>query len=46
MVLYRYQAAAASGELVAGEMDATTQKTVVEQLHNLGYIPIRADIAP
>ena len=46
MALYRYQAAAASGELVAGEMDATTQKAVVERLHNLGYIPIRADIAP
>jgi general secretion pathway protein F len=46
MVLYRYQAAAASGELVAGEMDATTQMAVVERLHNLGYIPIRADIAP
>jgi general secretion pathway protein F len=45
MALYRYEAAAASGELVTGEMDATTQKAVVEQLHTLGYIPIRADIA-
>lgn len=45
MPLYRYQAAAASGELVTGEMDATTQKAVVERLHSLGYVPIRADIA-
>jgi general secretion pathway protein F len=45
MALYRYQAAAASGELVTGEMDAATQHAVVERLHTLGYIPIRADIA-
>ncbi len=44
MVLYRYQAVAASGELVTGEMDAMTQKAVVERLHTLGYVPIRADI--
>ena len=46
MALYRYEAAAASGELVIGEMEATTQKAVVERLHGLGYIPIRADAAP
>jgi general secretion pathway protein F len=45
MPLYRYQAAAASGEVVTGEMDAATQKAVVERLHDLGYVPIRADIA-
>jgi general secretion pathway protein F len=45
MALYRYEAAAASGELVTGQMDATTQKAVVEQLHTLGYIPIRAEVA-
>lgn len=45
MALYRYQAAAASGELVTGEMDAATQNAVVERLHHLGYVPIRADIA-
>ncbi|HEY1503468.1 MAG TPA: type II secretion system F family protein [Stellaceae bacterium] len=45
MTLYRYQAAAASGELVTGEMDAATQTAVVERLHHLGYVPIRADIA-
>ncbi|HEY3919300.1 MAG TPA: type II secretion system F family protein [Stellaceae bacterium] len=45
MALYRYQAAAASGELVTGEMDAATQEAVVARLHGLGYIPIRADMA-
>ena len=44
MVLYRYQAVAESGELLTGEMDAMTQKAVVERLHHLGYVPIRADI--
>jgi general secretion pathway protein F len=45
MPLYRYEAAAASGELVSGEIDAATQDAVIEQLHAQGYIPIRADIA-
>ncbi len=45
MVLYRYQAAAASGEVVTGEMDALSQEAVVEHLHALGYVPIRADRA-
>lgn len=43
MTLYRYEAAAASGELVRGEMDALNQDVVVERLHALGYVPIRAD---
>lgn len=45
MTLYRYEAAAASGELVRGEMDALSQDAVVERLHALGYVPIRADLA-
>lgn len=45
MTLYRYEAAAATGELVRGEMDALNQDVVVERLHALGYVPIRADAA-
>jgi len=45
MVLYRYQAAAASGDVVTGEMEALSQDAVVERLHALGYVPIRADRA-
>lgn len=45
MTLYRYEAAAASGELVTGEMEALNQDIVVERLHALGYVPIRADTA-
>lgn len=42
MSLYRYQAAAASGELVSGEMEAADQDSVIERLHALGYVPIDA----
>ncbi|HEX3970447.1 MAG TPA: type II secretion system F family protein [Stellaceae bacterium] len=42
MSLYRYQAAAASGELVTGEMEAADQDSVIERLHAQGYIPIDA----
>ncbi len=45
MALYRYEAAAATGELVRGEMDALSQEAVIEHLHGLGYVPIRADTA-
>ena len=45
MALYRYQAAAESGELVTGEMEALDQAAVVERLHAMGYVPIRADEA-
>jgi general secretion pathway protein F len=44
--LFRYEAAAASGELVSGEMEALSQDMVIERLHALGYVPIRADSAP
>ena len=43
MALYRYEAVAASGELVAGEMEAQNQDMVVQRLHALGYVPIRAE---
>jgi general secretion pathway protein F len=42
MSLYRYEAAAASGELVTGEMEALDQDSLIERLHALGYVPIRA----
>ncbi len=42
MSWYRYQAAAASGELVSGEMEAADQDSVIERLHALGYVPIDA----
>jgi general secretion pathway protein F len=45
MAVYRYQAAAASGELVTGEMEALNKDAVIERLHALGYVPIRADTA-
>ena len=45
MALYRYEAAAATGEVVRGEMDALSQEAVIEHLHGLGYVPIRADTA-
>jgi general secretion pathway protein F len=45
MPLYRYQAIAASGETVSGEMEAVTQDAVIEALHRLGHVPLRADLA-
>ena len=45
MTLYRYQAAASSGELVSGDMEAASKGAVIEHLHSLGYVPIRADAA-
>jgi general secretion pathway protein F len=42
MGLYRYQAAAATGELVTGEMEAADQDGVIARLHAQGYIPIDA----
>lgn len=45
MPLYRYQAVAASGDVVTGEMEAATQHAVIELLHGQGHVPIRADLA-
>lgn len=43
MSVYRYEAAATSGKIVTGEMEALSQDVVIERLHELGYVPIRAD---
>ena len=45
MPLYRYQAVAASGDMVTGEIEAATQAGVIELLHGQGHVPIRADLA-
>ena len=45
MVLYRYEAVAASGKLVTGEMDAPDRAAIVAELHRQGHVPIRADQA-
>lgn len=45
MTVFRYEAAAGSGELVSGEMDAASQSAVIEHLHSLGYVALRADPA-
>jgi general secretion pathway protein F len=45
MPLYRYQAVAASGDMVTGEIEAATQDLVIELLHGQGHVPIRADLA-
>ncbi len=43
MARFKYKAVSASGEVIEGEMDATTQAAVIERLHGLGHVPIRAD---
>jgi general secretion pathway protein F len=45
MPLYRYQAVAATGDLVTGEIEAATQDIVIQLLHGQGHVPIRADLA-
>ena len=45
MTRFRYQAVSASGEVVAGEMEAETQAAVIERLQGQGHVPIRADAA-
>jgi general secretion pathway protein F len=45
MPLYRYQAVAATGDLVTGEIEAATQAGVIDFLHGQGHVPIRADLA-
>jgi general secretion pathway protein F len=42
---YRYQAVAASGEILAGEMEAESQAAVIERLQSQGHVPLRADAA-
>ncbi len=43
MPLYRYRAVSGSSEVVEGEMEAPNRKSVVDRLHDRGYVPIRAD---
>jgi general secretion pathway protein F len=45
MPLYRYEAVAASGELVTGEMEAPGEDTIVDRLHAQGNVPIRVEPA-
>jgi general secretion pathway protein F len=45
MPLYRYEAVAASGEMIAGEMEGPSQDEIVVRLQRLGHIPIRAEAA-
>jgi general secretion pathway protein F len=43
--LYRYQAVAASGDIITGEIEAATLQTVIDLLHGQGHVPIRAHVA-
>lgn len=43
MTLFQYKAIAGGGEVVEGELDATDQSDAVNQLHEMGYVPVRAD---
>ncbi|HYD31118.1 MAG TPA: type II secretion system F family protein [Azospirillaceae bacterium] len=45
MALYRYKAVTAGGEVVEGEIDAPDRAGVIDRLHGLGYVPIRAEVA-
>ena len=43
MTVYHYRAVAGSGEVIEGEMEAPDRDAVVERLHSLGHMPIRAE---
>ncbi len=43
MPLFRYKAVDQVGEVVDGEMEASSQSEVIDRLHDLGHVPIRAD---
>lgn len=43
MPTFRYKAVTDSGSVLEGEMDAPSQSVVIERLHELGHLPIRAD---
>ncbi|WP_189050669.1 type II secretion system F family protein [Aliidongia dinghuensis] len=45
MALYRYEAVAGSGKLVTGEMEGESRAAIVAELHRLGHVPIRAEVA-
>jgi len=42
--IYHYKAATASGEVLEGEMESTSQEGVIRQLQAQGHIPIRAEV--
>jgi general secretion pathway protein F len=41
MVEYLYKATTLSGQTVEGSMDGKDEETIIQSLHQLGYIPIR-----
>ncbi|MFQ5984829.1 MAG: type II secretion system F family protein [Alphaproteobacteria bacterium] len=43
MPTYRYKAVTDSGNVVEDDMEAPSQSAVIERLHDLGHLPIRAD---
>jgi len=43
MPSFRYEAVAATGELVSGEMEAATRDEIILRLQRLGHVPIRAE---
>jgi general secretion pathway protein F len=45
MTLFRYKAITGAGEVVEGELNAADQRDAVNQLHEMGYTPVRADRA-
>ncbi len=45
MPLFRYKAVSATGEMLEGEMTAPSESAVIERLHDMGHIPVRAEFA-
>jgi general secretion pathway protein F len=43
MPRYRYQAVAASGEVLQGEMEAASRLSVIDRLRGDGHLPVRAE---
>lgn len=43
MSTYRYKAVTATGTVVEGEMEAASQAAVIQQLHDSGHVPVRAE---
>lgn len=43
MPTFHYEAVTSAGEAVAGEIEAESQSAVIEYLHGLGHVPIRAN---
>ena len=45
MPLFHYKAVSATGEMLEGEMTAPSESAVIERLHDMGHIPVRAESA-